>query len=84
MSPGRLNAVMALWREDHDLARKEVKLLIDRQILERFGPPTDVWSNTNGITWQYARDFDPVTEKYGTDIILRMPNGYVTQLAVRE
>jgi hypothetical protein len=63
--------------------RKEVKLLTAEQVLERFGAPTDVWSNTNGITWQYARDWDHVREKYELEIILRIPDGYVTQLAVR-
>ena len=75
--------IVNLWHQDKNEARKAVKLLTDEQVLERFGPPTDVWSNAQGITWQYARDWDPVRKKFGTDIILRIPDGYVTQLAVR-
>lgn len=75
--------ILELWNEDPDLARKEVKLLTDEEVLDRFGTPTDVWSNTNGITWQYARDLDATTGKYATEVILRIPAGFVTQLAVR-
>lgn len=75
--------ILELWDEDRDAARREVKLLTDVEVLDRFGPPTDVWSNTSGITWQYAKDLDPVTGEPGTEVILRMPAGYVTQLAVR-
>jgi hypothetical protein len=75
--------ILALWRDDPEAARAAVKLLTDQEVLDRFGTPTDVWSVEQGITWQYARDKDPVDGGYGTEIILRVPKGYVTQLAVR-
>jgi len=75
--------VIDLWNQDRDAARREVKLLCAEQVLERFGAPTDVWSNTNGITWQYARDLDPVLRTHGLEILLRIPDGYVTQLVIR-
>lgn len=75
--------ILALWRDDPGAARAEVKLLTDQEVLDRFGTPTDVWSVDQGITWQYARDKDPADASWGTEIILRVPKGYVTQLAVR-
>ena len=75
--------ILDLWHSDPDAARKELKLLSADRVLERFGPPTDIWTVSQGITWQYARDFDPVEESWGLEIILRVPDGYVTQLAVR-
>ena len=75
--------ILALWDADREAARAELKLMTAEEVIDRFGPPTDVWSNTNGITWQYARGYDALAEKYQDEIILRMPDGYVTQLAVR-
>ena len=53
------------------------------ELIERYGPPTDVWTNTNGLTWQYAR-VDPVDPGKIQEVILRLPDGYVAQLAYRE
>ena len=75
--------MLALWRSDPELAREEVRLMTAAEVLDRFGQPTDIWVVAQGITWQYARDENPTTGKFGTEIILRIPDSYVTQLAVR-
>lgn len=81
---GAWDAVLSVWDRDRDEARRMLKLSSAEQVLERFGPPTDVWSNTSGITWQYGRHWDPALERYALEILLRIPAGYVTQLIVRE
>jgi len=75
--------VLAVWRTSPTEAQAMVELLRPADLLERFGPPTDVWSNPLGLTWQYARDRDPATDAWRLEIILRLPEGYVTQMAVR-
>lgn len=81
---GAIEEVVALWHEDPEKARREVKLLTTGEVLARFGPPSDVLVNSNGLTWQYAMDPDPATGKRPLEIILRIPDGYVVQLAVRD
>lgn len=81
---GAWEEVVARWHEDPDRARREVKLLTADEVLERFGPPSDVLVNANGLTWQYARPVDPATGVRPLEIILRIPDGYVVQLAVRD
>lgn len=71
------DAVVALWHGDPEVARDQVEMLSAAEVLERFGPPTDVWQNENGLTWQYADDARV------EEIILRVPEGYVTRLVVR-
>ena len=51
---------------------------------ERFGPPSDVLVNPNGLTWQYALPADGLTGVLPLEVILRIPDGYVVQLAVRD
>lgn len=74
-----LNALVATWRFDRDAAEKDVELLTAEQVLDRFGPPSRVYTNTNGLHWEY-------TGKGAGDwkqVILRVPDGYVTNLIVR-
>lgn len=75
--------VIAAWRRDPEEARRMVKLLTVDELLERYGPPTNVWSNTNGLTWQYQRTH-PLEPTRVQELILRVPAGYVAQLAYRE
>lgn len=81
---GAIEEVVALWHEDPAKARSEVKLLTTGEVLARFGPPSDVLVNSNGLTWLYAMDPDPSTGKLPLEMILRIPDGYVVQLAVRD
>ena len=81
---GAWEEVVALWHEDPDRARADVKLLTAEEVLDRFGAPSDVFVNPNGLTWQYARDPDPTTGRPPLEIILRIPDGYVVQLVVRD
>lgn len=75
--------VIAAWRRDPKEARQMIKLLTSDELIDRFGPPTDVWANQMGLTWQYKRDH-PVEAGLTQEIILRLPDGFVAQLAVRE
>lgn len=75
--------VIAAWRRSPEEARKLVKLLTSDELIDRFGPPTDVWANQLGLTWQYEREH-PLDPGLTQEIILRLPDGFVAQLAVRE
>jgi len=75
--------VIVVWKRDMDEARRMVKLMTADELIERYGPPTDVWTNTNGLTWQYAR-IDPLDATKLQEVILRLPDGYVAQLHYRE
>ncbi len=75
--------VIATWKRDPEEARKMVKLLTSDELIKRFGPPTDVWANQLGLTWQYKR-YHPLDTELTQEIILRLPDGFVAQLAVRE
>lgn len=75
--------IIAAWNRDPEEARKAVKLLTSDELIERFGPPTDVWANQMGLTWQYER-VHPLNPDRTQEVILRLPDGYVAQLAVRE
>lgn len=74
-----LNALVATWRFDKSAAEKEVELMTTETVLERFGPPSRVWTNTNGIHWEYAGEGAGDWKQ----VILRVPDGYVTNLIVR-
>ena len=80
---GAWQPILDLWEHDRAEARSKVKLMTEEQVLQRFGPPSDVWSNTQGITWQYARGVGADGQGHELEILLRIPNGYVTQLVVR-
>jgi len=75
--------VIEAWRRSPEEARKLVKLLTSDELIERFGPPSDVWANQLGLTWQYERQH-PLDPGLTQEIILRLPDGFVAQLAVRE
>ena len=75
--------VIAAWRRSPEEARKMVKLLTSDELIERFGPPTDIWANQMGLTWQYKRDH-PIDTELTQEAILRLPDGFVAQLAIRE
>lgn len=74
-----LNALVATWRFDRDAAEKDVELLTAEQVLDRFGPPSRVYTNTNGLHWEYAGEGAGDWQQ----VILRVPDGYVTNLIVR-
>lgn len=74
-----LNALVATWRFDKAAAEKEVELMTTETVLDRFGPPSRVWTNTNGIHWEYAGEGAGDWKQ----VILRVPDGYVTNLIVR-
>jgi hypothetical protein len=74
-----LNSLVATWRYDKEAAEKEVELLSVERVIDRFGPPARVWTNSNGLHWEYAGEGAGDWKQ----VILRVPDGYVTNLIVR-
>jgi hypothetical protein len=70
------------WKLDQAAAEENLKFTSDRDLMKRFGPPTEVWSNEKGVHWVYGEDYNELTETYETQIFLRLRDGYVTLVDV--
>lgn len=70
------------WEADAETAEESLKFKSDRDLMRRFGPPTEVWSNEKGTHWIYGENYNELTEKYETEIFLRLRDGYVTLVSV--
>ena len=70
------------WKADPESAKEDLVFKSDRELMQRFGPPTEVWSNEKGTHWVYGEDYNDLTEKYETEIFVRLRDGYVTLVAV--
>jgi len=79
---GAWDTFISDWHLDQEQAAGELKLVTGQELMNRYGPPTEVWSNEKGMHWIYGRDYDPVAEKYATEIYLRFHDGQVTTVWV--
>ena len=79
-----LDQLVHRWRLDPAPVEQEVKLLTVAELLRRYGSPTEIWSNAKGTHWTYGQGYDPATERYRTEIYLRLQDGVVTSLSIDE
>ncbi len=76
--------LMDLWRVDEKAALQRVQLLDQEALLRTFGSPTELWGNEKGVHWMYGEGFDPVDEIYRQEVYMRLNEGVVTVLGVKE
>jgi len=70
-----LDELIAQWLRSKDEAKKAVQLLTFRDVLARYGTPTEIWRNEDGAHWVYQRGVD--------EVYLRFNDGFVTVLGVK-
>ena len=70
-----LDDLMDQWHRDESEAKQAVKLLAFRDVLTRYGTPTEIWSNEGGAHWVYQRGVD--------EVYFRFNDGFVTVLGVK-
>lgn len=70
-----LDALSADWHRDPEEAKRSVKLLGFRDVLARYGTPTEIWRNDGGAHWVYQRGVD--------ELYFRFNDGFVTVLGVK-
>ncbi len=78
-----LNDFMADWSRDEKAATDDLRLLSYRDVLTRFGSPTEMWSNERGTHWTYGRGHDAVNGGYQREVYVRFEDGLVTTLGVK-
>ena len=76
--------LLANWSNDPEGTRSSVRLLPASELLRRFGSPTELWNNAEGLHWFYQRAKDPASERFLTEVYFRLTDGRVTLLDVRD
>jgi hypothetical protein len=79
---GELQNTISLWTQDQVKAQNELVMLSEKEVLLKFGAPTEVWSNNSGINWLYGSGLDP-EGGYQTEVWLLFLDGHVTVLGVK-
>jgi len=79
-----LEELAARWRLDPGSAANGVRLSSEAEVLRRFGPPTELWSDAKGTHWTWRRERDPATGAYRFEVYVRMDDGRATMVNVTE
>ncbi len=80
-----LQRLLDLWRSNREEALKNVQLLSSEETMERFGPPTKIWTDEGNVMWLYGDGaLDAATQKHEREVILGFVDGHVNQLSVHE
>lgn len=77
-----LQALIDLWHVDQQKALEDARLLSMEDVIERYGSPTELWSNEKGTNWIYGEGEDP-EGGYSTEVWLCFQDGLVTMLGVK-
>lgn len=77
-----LHALAALWAQDEAAAAREVRLSTDADVLRRYGPPQETWSNEAGTHWVYGEAVHPVHGVQGLEVYLRFVDRTCTTLGI--
>ena len=75
--------VIADWGVDEEATARRLKLLSDETLLERFGSPTEMWGNAQGVHWVYGDGYDEAAKEYATELYLLVVDGTVTTAGVK-
>ena len=79
-----LRELIALWNRDEPSARQSTLLLGYRDVLERFGTPTEVWAGEKGLNWSYVDGLDPFTGEAQLEVWLQFHDGFATELGIKQ
>ncbi len=77
-----LQALIDQWHVDEGKALEDARLLSMEDVIERYGSPTELWSNEKGTNWIYGEGEDP-EGGYETEVWLCFQDGLVTMLGVK-
>ncbi len=66
------------FRGDDSGATGELRLLGYRDVIDRFGAPTESWSNERGTHWIYGDGHDAAEGGYQREVYVRFQDGLVT------
>jgi hypothetical protein len=77
-----LQKTILLWSWDEVKAQNELVMLSEREVLIKFGAPTEMWSSDKGVNWLYGSGHDP-EGGYLTEVWLLFLDGHVTVLGVK-
>ena len=69
---------------DERAARARTVLLGYRDVLERYGTPTEIWGERGELNWLYARGRDPVSDAWQEEVWFQFVDGFVVQLGVKQ
>jgi len=72
-----IGELLVRWDADEEEALCELRRLSDDALLERYGPPSDVWHRDKGLTWVYTQGHDPETGVFEQRLFLNLVGGYV-------
>lgn len=72
-----IEELLVRWDADEEEALRELRRLSGDALLERFGPPSDVWHRDKGLTWVYTQGHDPATGAFEQRLFLNLVGGYV-------
>jgi hypothetical protein len=79
-----LRELMGVWYRDEATAREETLLMGYRDVLARFGKPSQVWGSADELNWLYVDGLDPITGETVTEVWFQFVDGFVTQLGVKQ
>ena len=79
-----LEALIHAWNVDERAARARTVLLGYRDVLERYGTPTEIWGERGELNWLYARGRDPVSDAWQEEVWFQFVDGFVVQLGVKQ
>jgi hypothetical protein len=68
---------LKLWESDEEAALRDLRRLSDDALLERFGPPSEVWHRDKGLTWVYTQGYDAETDAFEQRLFLNLVGRYV-------
>ncbi len=77
-----VHGLIDLWSADPAAARQDTMLLSQRDLLKRFGTPTELWGGDGVLNWFYQEGYDAAAETYLVEVYFRLNDGYVTLLNV--
>ena len=72
-----IEELLVRWDADEEEALRELRRLSGDALLERYGPPSDVWHRDKGLTWVYTQGHDPATGAFEQRLFLNLVGGYV-------
>ena len=79
-----LQALIHQWNLDEEEARRSTQLLGYREVLGRFGTPTELWGSREELNWLYGQGRDPFTGEWQLEVWFQFVDGFVVQLGVKQ
>lgn len=70
------------WQLNEQQTLEDTRMLMVQDVMARYGKPTEMWSNAEGLNWIYGEDKD-AEGRYQREVWLFFRDGFLTKMGVK-